>query len=75
MTTIVPQMAKLSVKDLLETRQRLEADIGKLLDDFYALSGVRVSRVEVPMTIHITFGGPSGGSAVPSGRPRVEFDL
>jgi hypothetical protein len=45
MATIVPQMAKLSVKDLLETRQRLEADIDKLLTDFTALTGVKVSGV------------------------------
>lgn len=73
MTTIVPQMAKLSVKDLLETRQRLEADILKMLEDFEALTGVSVYAIEVEHRVGWVLNTLSPQGAVQ--KVSVEFDL
>lgn len=73
MATIVPQMAKLSVKDLLETRQRLEADILKMLEDFEARTGVSVYAIEVERRVGWALNALSPQVAVQ--KVSVEFDL
>lgn len=75
MTTIVPQMAKLSVKDLLETRQRLEADIQKLCEDFTALTGVGVHSIEMDKGTWYTININGTTSHTSAGSISVELAL